>query len=84
LIDQPDATRTALSHARAGGGDEGAIVASRVEGRAIESIALDMTGSTVMACRRKSCTSNDFDLGCDHRAWREKHHLASLDGMASE
>jgi len=42
-----------------------------VDGRAIESIALDTPGSSIMPVGENLVLLNDYDLGCGHRACRE-------------
>lgn len=48
-----------------------AIAASGVDGRAIEAIGIDTTGSTVVPVGERLEPLGDYYLWCDHRAWRE-------------
>jgi L-ribulokinase len=48
-----------------------AIEKSGIDGRAIQSIAIDTTGSSVVPVNRRMQPVSDYYLWCDHRAWRE-------------
>ena len=48
-----------------------ALAQSGVEGTAIESIALDTTGSSIIPVDAHMRPLGDYYLWCDHRAWRE-------------
>jgi L-ribulokinase len=48
-----------------------AIAASGVDGRHIDSIGIDTTGSTVVPVGKGLEPLDDYYLWCDHRAWRE-------------
>jgi len=48
-----------------------AIVSSRVDGKAIKSIAIDTTGSSVVPVGEGLEPLDPYYLWCDHRAWRE-------------
>jgi L-ribulokinase len=48
-----------------------ALTASKVAGRAIEAIAIDTTGSSVIPVDERLEPIDDYYLWCDHRAWRE-------------
>jgi L-ribulokinase len=48
-----------------------AIEAAAIDGRLIESIALDTTGSSVIPVDSSLNPIDDYYLWCDHRAWRE-------------
>jgi L-ribulokinase len=65
-----------------------ALADSRIEGRMIEALAVDTTGSTVVPLDENLQPLGDYYLWCDHRAWREaaeitgearEQHLAALD-----
>src|SRR4051812_23822393 len=42
-----------------------------VDGKAIEAIALDTTGSSVIPVDSRLQPIDDYYLWCDHRAWKE-------------
>src|SRR5438874_1804361 len=48
-----------------------------VDGKAIEAIALDTTGSSVIPVDDKLNAIDDYYLWCDHRAWREAAEITS-------
>jgi L-ribulokinase len=48
-----------------------AIDAAGVDGRAIQAIALDTTGSSVVPVGEGLVPLDDYYLWCDHRAWKE-------------
>jgi L-ribulokinase len=48
-----------------------AISAARIDGRAVEALAFDTTGSTVVPLGENLEPLDDFYLWCDHRGWRE-------------
>ena len=48
-----------------------AIESADIDGRAIESIAIDTTGSSVIPVGEGLVPLDDYYLWCDHRAWRE-------------
>jgi L-ribulokinase len=48
-----------------------ALVAAGVQGRDVEAIALDTTGSSVIPVNEAMQPLDDYYLWCDHRAWRE-------------
>ena len=48
-----------------------AIAAAGIDGRAIEAMALDTTGSTVIPVDDHMQPMDDYYLWCDHRAWQE-------------
>jgi len=65
-----------------------ATAAAGVDGRAIEAVALDTTGSSVIPVDEKLEPIDDYYLWCDHRAWKEAgeitaaahaHGLAAID-----
>src|SRR5689334_3707134 len=48
-----------------------------VDGKAIEAIALDTTGSSVIPVDEKLNAIDDYYLWCDHRAWREASEITN-------
>ena len=64
-----------------------ALTAAGVDGSAVEAIALDTTGSSVVPVDGKLEPLDDYYLWCDHRAWREageitaKAHETKLDAI---
>jgi len=65
-----------------------AIESAGIDGRAIEAIALDTTGSSVIPVDERLDPIDDYYLWCDHRAWKEageitaaarEQHLAAID-----
>ena len=64
-----------------------ALTAADVDGSAVEAIALDTTGSSVVPVDGKLQPLDDYYLWCDHRAWREageitaKAHETKLDAI---
>jgi len=54
-----------------------ALVNAGVEGKAIEAIALDTTGSSVVPVDREMRPIDDYYLWCDHRAWKEAGEITS-------
>ena len=54
-----------------------AIENAGVEGHAIESIALDTTGSSVIPVDAQLEPIDDYYLWCDHRAWREAAEITA-------
>jgi L-ribulokinase len=48
-----------------------AVAAAGVSGQAVEAIALDTTGSSVVPVGEGLVPLDDYYLWCDHRAWRE-------------
>src|SRR6516164_8040757 len=48
-----------------------AIDAAKIDGNAIEAIALDTTGSSVIPVDSQLNPIDDYYLWCDHRAWKE-------------
>jgi L-ribulokinase len=51
---------------------------SGVDGRAIESIALDTTGSSVIPVDENLAPLDDYYLWCDHRSWKEAAEITAL------
>jgi len=54
-----------------------ALEASGINGNAIEALAIDTTGSTVIAVDEQLHPLGDFYLWCDHRAWREASEITA-------
>jgi L-ribulokinase len=48
-----------------------------IEGRAVEAIALDTTGSSVVPVDEHLEPLDDYYLWCDHRAWKEAAEITS-------
>jgi L-ribulokinase len=55
-----------------------AIAEAGVDGRAIEAIALDTTGSSVIPVDDRLEPLDDYYLWCDHRAWKEAGEITAL------
>jgi L-ribulokinase len=64
-----------------------ALAAAGVSGQAIEAVALDTTGSSVIPVDAQLQPLDDYYLWCDHRAWKEaaeitaKAHELKLDAI---
>ena len=70
--DDPDhATQSHADHMRALVEATRALASAGVEGEAIEAIAVDTTGSSVVPVDENLEPLDDYYLWCDHRAWRE-------------
>jgi L-ribulokinase len=54
-----------------------ATAAAGVDGHAIEAIALDTTGSSVIPVDEKLQPIDDYYLWCDHRAWKEAAEITA-------
>ena len=54
-----------------------AIVNAGVDGRSIEAIALDTTGSSVIPVDANLEPIDDYYLWCDHRAWKEAGEITA-------
>ncbi len=54
-----------------------AIVNAGVDGHAIEAIALDTTGSSVVIVDENLEPLDDYYLWCDHRAWKEAAEITA-------
>jgi L-ribulokinase len=54
-----------------------AIAEAGVDGRAIEAIALDTTGSSVIVVDEHLEPLDDYYLWCDHRSWQEAAEITS-------
>ncbi len=77
--DDPDyATQSHADHMRAlAEATRGAIQAAGIDGREIEAIALDTTGSSVIPVDERLQSIGDYYLWCDHRAWREAAEITA-------
>jgi L-ribulokinase len=77
--EDPDhATQSHADHMRAlADAMRRAIEDSGVDGGAIEAIALDTTGSSVIPVNAKLNPIDDYYLWCDHRAWKEAAEITS-------
>jgi L-ribulokinase len=54
-----------------------AIANAGIDGRLIEAIALDTTGSSVVMVDRNLQPLDDYYLWCDHRAWKEAGEITA-------
>jgi L-ribulokinase len=54
-----------------------ALGSSGINGNAVEALAIDTTGSTVIAVDEKLNALGDYYLWCDHRAWREAAEITA-------
>ena len=54
-----------------------AVKAAGIDGRAIEAIALDTTGSSVIPVDACMQPLDDYYLWCDHRAWKEAAEITA-------
>src|SRR5205807_6444619 len=54
-----------------------AIKDAGIDGHAIESIALDTTGSSVIPVDKNLAPIDDYYLWCDHRAWKEASEITT-------
>lgn len=77
--DDPDhATQSHADHMRAlAEAIERAIASAGVDGHAIEALALDTTGSSVIPVDGKLEPIDDYYLWCDHRAWQEAAEITA-------
>ncbi|MDX2154184.1 MAG: ribulokinase [Bryobacteraceae bacterium] len=71
--EDPDfATQSHADHMRAlAEAMQKALANAKVEGAAVEALAIDTTGSSVIPVDEKLQPLDDYYLWCDHRAWRE-------------
>jgi len=78
--DDPDhATQSHADHMRAlAEATRRALADSGVQGQAIEAIALDTTGSSVIPVDQNLEPLNDYYLWCDHRSWKEAGEITAL------
>jgi len=56
---------------------ERAVAAAGIDGQAIEAVALDTTGSSVIPVDSELQPIGDYYLWCDHRAWREAAEITA-------
>src|SRR6266850_1257898 len=77
--DDPDhATQSHADHMRAlSEAMRSAIKKAAIDGSAIESIALDTTGSSVIPVDENLQPIDDYYLWCDHRAWNEAAEITA-------
>ena len=54
-----------------------AVAAAGIDGHAIEAIALDTTGSSVIPVDSRLNPIDDYYLWCDHRAWKEAAEITA-------
>lgn len=52
-----------------------AVAAAGIDGRRIEALAIDTTGSTIVPVDERLQPLDDYYLWCDHRAWREAEEI---------
>jgi len=78
--DDPDhATQSHSDHMRAlARAMRVAIEDAGIDGQAIEAIALDTTGSSVIPVDAQLNPIDDYYLWCDHRGWREAGEITSI------
>jgi len=78
--DDPDhATQSHADHMRAlAEATRRALADAGVPGRAIEAIALDTTGSSVIPVDENLEPLDDYYLWCDHRSWKEAAQITAL------
>jgi len=77
--DDPDhATQSHADHMNALVEAIGRAVANAgIDGRAIEAVALDTTGSSVIPVDERLQPIDDYYLWCDHRAWKEAGEITA-------
>ncbi len=77
--EDPDhATQSHADHMRAlAEAMKGAIASAGIDGRTIEALALDTTGSSVIPVDEKLQPVDDYYLWCDHRAWKEAAEITA-------
>jgi L-ribulokinase len=77
--EDPDyATQSHADHMRAlAEAMKRAIVSAGIDGHAIEALALDTTGSSVIPVDGKLEPIDDYYLWCDHRAWKEAAEITA-------
>jgi len=78
--DDPDhATQSHADHMRAlAEATRRALAEAAVDGAAIEAIALDTTGSSVIPVDESLQPLDDYYLWCDHRSWKEAGEITGL------
>jgi L-ribulokinase len=77
--DDPDhATQSHADHMRAlAEAMRRAVQDAAIDGRQIEALALDTTGSSVIPVDERLQPLDDYYLWCDHRAWREAAEITA-------
>jgi len=77
--DDPDhATQSHADHMNAlAAAMQRAIAEAGIDGRAIEALALDTTGSSVIPVDEHLQPLDDYYLWCDHRAWKEAAEITA-------
>ncbi|MBV9743973.1 MAG: ribulokinase [Acidobacteriia bacterium] len=77
--DDPDhATQSHAEHMRAlAEAMRAALASAEVRGDAIEAIAIDTTGSSVIPVDERLEPLDDYYLWCDHRAWKEAREITA-------
>ncbi len=77
--DDPDhATQSHADHMRAlVEATHRAVANAKIDGRDIEAIALDTTGSSVIPVDKNLQPLDDYYLWCDHRAWKESAEITA-------
>ena len=77
--DDPDyATQSHADHMQAlSEAMKSALADAGVDGKAVEALALDTTGSSVIPVNDKLEPLDDYYLWCDHRAWKEAAEITS-------
>jgi L-ribulokinase len=78
--EDPDhATQSHADHMRAlAEASRRAIAAAGIDGQAVEAMALDTTGSSVIPVDHCLQPLDDYYLWCDHRAWKEAGEITAL------
>jgi len=78
--EDPDhATQSHADHMRAlAEATRNAVANAKIDGKAIEAIALDTTGSSVIPVDARLEPIDDYYLWCDHRAWKEAGEITAL------
>ncbi len=72
------ATQRHVDHCRAlEAAFQAALADADIKGALIEALALDTTGSTVVAVDEQLKPLDDYYLWCDHRAWREAAEITA-------
>jgi len=77
--DDPDfATQSHGDHMRAlAEAMRSAIAEAGIDGQAVEALALDTTGSSVIPVDETLTPIDDYYLWCDHRAWKEAAEITA-------
>src|ERR1700733_1460946 len=76
--DPNHATQSHADHMRAlEAAMKAALLSAKVAGSAIEAIAIDTTGSSVVPVDENLQPLDDYYLWCDHRAWKEAAEITA-------